>query len=97
MGQLFVHNGLPAPRLVLRTRSALTLMISLAHSDLLAMVPVLWSKFEPAARSLMKLAVRGPLPAPPIIIVKRTGLPLTPAAEYFVDPIRREAPPRKRQ
>lgn len=91
LGQLFARNDLPAPQVVLRTQSALTLMISLAHTDLLAMVPVQWSKFEPTARSLARIAVKEPLPAPPIVIIRRAGLPLTPAAEHFADLIRRQS------
>ncbi len=37
---IFGRHGLPAPRLLLRSQSALTLMTSLLNSDLLAMVPV---------------------------------------------------------
>jgi DNA-binding transcriptional LysR family regulator len=40
LGELFETYGLPAPRLALQAQSALSLMISLAHSDLLAMVSV---------------------------------------------------------
>ena len=85
LGSIFGRHGLPAPRLVLRSQSALTLMISLAYSDLLAMVPAQWTDFPLTAGALAPIRIREPLPAPPIVVVRRAGMPLTPAAQYLVD------------
>jgi LysR substrate binding domain len=49
MGELFRLHGLGAPRLALQSQSALTLIVTLAHTDLLAMVPVQWMDFAPMA------------------------------------------------
>ena len=43
--ELFEQHQLPAPRLALQSQSALTLMVALANSDLLTMVPVQWTQF----------------------------------------------------
>ena len=89
MGELFRCHGLGAPRLVLQSQSALTLMVALANSDLLAMVPVQWIEFAPMWGLLEAIKIREALPAPTIVLIHRIGLPLTPAATYFVDMLRR--------
>ncbi|MEP9351413.1 LysR substrate-binding domain-containing protein [Xanthobacter sp. KR7-225] len=83
--ETFAHYGLPPPPLALRARSALSLIVALAYSDLLAMVPVQLSQFPLVSHVLERIPVAETFPAPPIMLVKRAGLPLTPAAEYFVD------------
>ena len=82
----------PPPRLTLRSQSALTLMIALACSDLLAMVPIQWTDFSETSDKLKPILVKETLPAPPIVTVRRAGLPLTPAAEFLLDLLRRNLP-----
>jgi DNA-binding transcriptional LysR family regulator len=89
LSQLFTQHRLPAPKLVMRTQSALSLMIALAYSDLLAMVPVQWTEFELAQHALHSIKLREPLVAPTIVLVRRAWLPLTPAAEFLADLLRR--------
>ena len=89
LGPLFAQHGLPAPRLVMRAHSALTYITSVAYSDLLTMLPVQWADFDITRDALDVIKVRELLPAAPICIVRRADLPLTPAAEYFCDMIRR--------
>ena len=89
LGPLFAEHGLPPPRLVLRAHSALTFLVSMVYSDLLMMAPVQWVKFPLWRDVLQQIHVTELLPAPPICIVQRTGLPQTPAAEYFCDMVRR--------
>jgi DNA-binding transcriptional LysR family regulator len=89
LGDLFAGYQLPKPRLALRSQSALTLIVSLANTDLLAMVPVQWTAFDVTARALAPILVKEKLSAPPLVMIRRGGLPLTPAAEYFVDLMRR--------
>ncbi len=92
IGMLFEHNGLPPPKLGLRSQSALTLMTCLAHSDLLAMVPVQWADFAPMRGVLMAIAVGEELTAPAMVVVSRVDLPLTPAATYLLDLMRLAQP-----
>jgi DNA-binding transcriptional LysR family regulator len=97
LGDLFSRHHLPPPRLTLQSHSALTLIVSLAYSDLLAMVPIQWTDFPLTAQALAPIDVKELLPAPPIVLVRRAGLPLTPAAEFFADLMRRQGPkPRRR-
>jgi DNA-binding transcriptional LysR family regulator len=90
--ELFEQHGLPAPRLAVQSQSALTMMVALANSDLLTMVPVQWTQFTPLSHALAPIAVEEILPAPSIVTVRRAGLPLTPAAEFLLDLMRRNVP-----
>ena len=89
LGPLFAQHGLPAPKLVMQARSTLTFLVALVYSDLLMMLPVQWVQSPLLREHVAPIKVRELLPAPPICLVRRTGLPLTPAAEYFCDMMRR--------
>lgn len=86
---MFARHGLPAPQFVVQARSAMTSIIAVAHSDLLAMLPVQFTQFALIGDALQRINVTEPLPGPPICIIRRSALPLTPVAEYFCDMIRR--------
>lgn len=90
LGPLFAANGLPPPRLVMQGHSALTFLVALVNSDLLMMLPAQWTQSPLLKDHVQPIHVREPLPAPPVSLVRRGGLPLTPAAEYFCDMMRRE-------
>jgi LysR family transcriptional regulator of abg operon len=92
IGRLFASHGLTPPRVLLRARSAMTIMVALAHSDLLAMLPVQWGEFPLTRDTLQTIRIREVLPAPAIVLVQRPDLPLTPAAEFFCDVLRRHGP-----
>ena len=92
IGRLFESHGLQPPRVLLRARSAMTIMVALAHSDLLAMLPVQWSEFPMTRDTLQIVRIREVLPAPAIVLIRRPDLPLTPAAEFFCDVLRRHGP-----
>jgi DNA-binding transcriptional LysR family regulator len=92
LGAVFAQRNLPKPRLAFRSQSALTLMILLANTDLLAMVPVQWTKLAMTSGWLAPIPVKEALPAPPIVAIRRAGLPLIPAAEFFLDLLRRNVP-----
>jgi DNA-binding transcriptional LysR family regulator len=92
LARLFASHGLPAPRMQLRARSAMSMMVALAHSDLLAMLPVQWSTFPLTRDALNVIRVRQVLPAPSIVLVRNPRLPLTPAAEFLCDMLLRHGP-----
>ena len=74
----------------MQAHSALTLITALLYSDLLTMLPVQWADFEIMKNAVEAIqVVEQPLAAPPISIIQRAGLPLTPAAEHFCDLMRR--------
>ena len=88
---IFTQRGLPAPKIVVQGHSALTFFFMIAYSDLLMMLPIQWERTPPFAGLLTRIDVGERLLAPPISIVRRSALPLTPAGEYFCDMIRRAA------
>ncbi len=92
IGRLFESHKLQAPSVLLRARSAMSIMVALAHSDLLAMLPVQWGKFPMTHNALQIIPIREVLPAPAIVLIRRPDMPLTPAAEYFCDVLRRYGP-----
>ena len=89
LGPLFSANGLAAPKLVMQAHSTLTFLAALVHSDLLMMLPIQWTQSPMLQELVQPIRVREVLPAPPICLVQRVGFPLTPAAEYFCDLMRR--------
>ena len=91
LGDLFKLHGLPPPLLALRSQSSLTLLTCLANSDLLAMVPAQWVESPFAQRVLTAIPVKEELRAPPIIVVKRSDVPLGPAATFLLDLVKRSA------
>lgn len=88
LNELFSAHGLRPPNLRVRTQSALSLLITIAYSDVLAMVPVQWTSFAQFDNSLTAIRVAEPLPGAQIVVVRRAGLPMTPAAEHFLDLVR---------
>ena len=89
LSPLFESHGLPPPKLVIQANSTLTYFFTIASSDLLAMLPMQWAQVPAFRQTLQRVHVVEHLKAPSICIVQRTGLPLTPAAEYFCDMVRR--------
>lgn len=89
---LFKARRLAAPSVVLQAQSALSMMVALASSDLLALLPIQWAEFPMTKDVLMSIALDEPLKAPSIVLIRRPDLPLTPAAEFFCDVMNRHAP-----
>ena len=89
IGDLFKRHGLPEPTLALQSQSALTLLSCLAHTDLLAMAPAQWTESPFANRVLTTIPVKEDLSAASIIIVRRSDVPLVPAAGYLLDIMQR--------
>ncbi|MES2258039.1 MAG: LysR substrate-binding domain-containing protein [Pseudomonadota bacterium] len=88
---VFSQYNLRPPKIIQQSHAALTLIVSLLNSDLLAMLPVQWTEFELTKDVLQAIHVAELLPARPIYLIQRVGLPLTPAAEHFCDLMRRAA------
>lgn len=89
---LFAKHNMPPPRVMVHTRTALSLMTALTSTDLLAMVPVQWQDYAATRGTLHPIRVRERLPAPDVVLVTRQGLPMTPAAEHLCDLLLREVP-----
>lgn len=86
---MFAQYGLPPPKIVMRSHSTLTFLTTMVYSDLLMVMPIQWTQ-SPLFATVQQIPVTERLPAPPICVVTRSGMPLTPAGEYFLDMLRRE-------
>jgi DNA-binding transcriptional LysR family regulator len=67
-------------------------MIAVASTDLLALLPTQWNSFLIDPKALVAIEVEETLAAPDIVLISRSDLPMTPAAEYFCDLLRRCVP-----
>lgn len=85
----FEKRGLPVPRIIMQTTSATSTLLAVANSDLLTIVPASVLGAPIASGLFEVLPLEAPLSAPPICLVRRVDLPLTPLAEHFCDMVRR--------
>src|SRR5262249_44068872 len=88
IGPLFAKHGLPAPRVVMWSNSALTSTMALAHSDLLMLVPA-ETVDSILGAPLRRIDIVDEIPRISIVMVRRPGLHRTAAGEYFADMLRR--------
>jgi len=92
LASLFAAHRLAPPQVMYQARSALSLMVGIASTDLLALVPIQWEEFSLTRGVLQVLPLQHRIQAPPIALVRRPDLPLTPAAEHFCDLMKRQVP-----
>jgi len=91
LNEVFSRFKLGQPQIRLQANSAMSLLVALAHSDLLTMLPRQWGEFALTQHVLQVIPVRERLTAPPIVFLRRADLPLTPAAEHLSDLLKRYA------
>lgn len=90
---LFAKHRFKAPSRVIYAESVLSQLIFLQNCDALMIAPVQALEFGPYAGRLVQIPVREAMEAPMVVMVRRAALPLTPAAEFFCDLMRRESVP----
>lgn len=88
LNPVFDAYNLPHPAIAVQAQTALTMIIVASSTDLLAMLPEQWLEFVNRTQLLTKIQLVETLVAPPICIVHRARLPLTPVAEKFADLLR---------
>ena len=88
---IFEAHGLPAPTVAVRTQTALSTITVAASSDLITILPQQWLSFARQTGLLAPIGIEERLTAPPICIVSRAILPLTPAAQHLSDLFHRAA------
>jgi LysR family transcriptional regulator of abg operon len=86
---LFTRHKLPPPRLVIKAESMLSALITMMSSDALVVTLRQYDEFELTRRALQVIDIKEPLPAPAIVVIRRAGIALTPAADYLCDMFRR--------
>jgi len=91
LNEVFSRFKLGVPQIRLQANSAMSLLVALAHSDLLTMLPRQWAEFAMTQQALQVIPIRERLAAPPIVFLRRADLPLTPAAEHLSDLLKRYA------
>lgn len=91
LNEVFSRFKLGRPQIRLQANSAMSLLVALAHSDLLTMLPRQWAEFELTQHALQVIPVKERLDAPDIVFLRKADLPLTPAAEYLSDLLKRYA------
>ena len=91
LAPLFDRLGLPRPRIGVQAATTVGMLVAVAASDTLAMLPQQWLDVVAATPMVERIMVRETMPAPVICCVRRAGLPLTPAAEHLCDLFRRAA------
>jgi LysR family transcriptional regulator of abg operon len=91
LNEVFSRFKLGLPQIRLQANSAMSLLVALAHSDLLTMLPRQWAEFAMTQQALQVIPIRERLAAPPIVFLRRADLPLTPAAEHLSDLLKRYA------
>ncbi len=89
--ELFAQRQLPPPRLVLHSESMLTILSTLAATDAMVIALRQLDEFALTRSALQRVPIQEELPAPAVVVVRRAGLPLAPAADYFCDMFRRAA------
>jgi LysR family transcriptional regulator, regulator of abg operon len=87
--QMFACAGLPAPEIVIHSRSTLITLLLVANSDMLTILPKQWFEFVLAPDLFQPLQVDDPLVAAPVCMVTRRDVPPTPMLERLCDFVRR--------
>lgn len=88
LSKAFLKQSMPLPDVVVRCSTINTILFSVMHTDLLALVPKpMVDLGGPPGVTVLK--IKKPIAGPRGVFVRRFGMPLTPAAEYFLDMLRR--------
>lgn len=87
----FIAQGLDAPKAKIKSESFASSLALIESSDFLSIWPQrLIAQMEKSNR-LQALAVTVPMPAIKVVLMRRAGVPLTPAAEALAVLVRRRA------
>ncbi|WP_158969403.1 LysR substrate-binding domain-containing protein [Chachezhania sediminis] len=86
---IFKQQNLPPPKVVMETGSSIAALVAVASTDLLAYLPPAIIRTPLDTDLLQILLPNAVLQTPPICIVRRADLPLTPLAEFLSDMFRR--------
>ena len=91
VNSIFLNAGLLLPHIAVEAQSGLSIIAVVASSDLLAPLPQQWKAFIEQTPFIEEIKLQEVTYTPGICSVRRAGLPLTPAAEYLHNLVRRAA------
>jgi LysR family transcriptional regulator of abg operon len=86
---LFRKHHFKVPVRVTCAESMLSQLVFVLNSETLMIAPRQVLELSLYAKLLTKIPIREAIEAPTIVMVRRAALPLTPAADYFCDLMRR--------
>jgi LysR family transcriptional regulator of abg operon len=89
--EAFQRLGIPPPNVAVHSSSMLVTLQIVANTDLLTVLPEQIFSTMPVQQFCVPLEFIAPLPAAPVCMVHRQGLPLTPLAENLSDLMRKAA------
>lgn len=87
--QIFHGLGLPVPQSVVQCEYPTALMSLLARTDMLSIVPRQYVDSHPFDGFLVEIPIQESLPGAEIVLITKSGMPQTPAAEYLLTLLRR--------
>ena len=88
---LFQRHGLDSPKNLTRVDSQICMLLLMLNSDAISLVPQQWAEAAVINEIVRPIALDSDFPAPDVVMVTRSGIPLTPPAERFADLFIREA------
>lgn len=87
----FLLQSLPAPKVEVHCESVVGVISLIVNSDLLGYLPRRWVTAGIGRDLLEEIPAGAPVEATPICLVRKAGMPLTPAAQAFANAITVEA------
>lgn len=88
---LFIQHNLPAPKLALQVDSTLSWIVALLNSDMLSILPQQWAHDPLVCDRVTQIHVQEELGSPSLYLIRRSAIPLTPAADFLATLLRRAA------
>ncbi|MES2258149.1 MAG: LysR family transcriptional regulator [Pseudomonadota bacterium] len=89
--ELFNKQGLSAPKNLTRVDSQMCTLMLMLSADALAIVPKQWAEAAVINELIRPIPLDNDFVAPDVVMVTRSGIPLTPSAEKFANLFIREA------
>ncbi|QRX81720.1 LysR family transcriptional regulator [Glaciimonas sp. PAMC28666] len=89
--ELFQSHGLEAPTRITRVDSQMCMLVLMLNTDAIAMVPQQWAEAAVINELIFPIELTNDFPAPDVVLITRSGIPLTPSAEKLSDLFIRKA------
>ncbi|MCC2976734.1 LysR family transcriptional regulator [Sphingomonas sp. PL-96] len=85
LSEAYQATGLPVPGSIYSATSMLTVLLLLQSIDAVALVPSSWADVQPAAGAFEQVPVQDTLGSLDLCVMRRSAIPLTPAAQSMLD------------
>ncbi|MGS0743700.1 LysR substrate-binding domain-containing protein [Glaciimonas sp. GG7] len=91
MEELFQSHGLEAPTRITRLDSQMCMLVLILHTNAVALVPQQWAEAAVINELISPIRLTNDFPAPDVVLITRSGIPLTPSSEKLSDLFIRKA------